>query len=114
MGRRNHIRAGFMHCGMQYESGPVHRLFPVHHVTVVIDQDQVTGPDVAKTHRKGIDPEMISELRVAHRDVTGYPFTKSQTAKDPQRPGQFGFAMGALFFHRGKSFGQFETDILRG
>jgi hypothetical protein len=42
----------------------------VDNIAVFVDEDQVRDADLREMHRQRVQPEVVGEDRVAHRDVT--------------------------------------------
>lgn len=43
---------------------------PINDIAVLVDEDQVRDADLREMHRQRVQPEVVGEDRVAHRDVT--------------------------------------------
>jgi hypothetical protein len=82
------------------EGGPVHRAVALHHVAVVVDQEQVRHLDLVEAQAERIDPEPVRELRVARGDVPGHALGEAELAEQPERRGQFLLAVQALLRRR--------------
>ena len=87
---------------MDDERGAVDGLVAVDDVAVVVDQDQVADLDVAEAHAERVDPEVVGELGVAHRDVAGDALAEADAAEDAQRAGQLLLAVQALVLDVGE------------
>ena len=62
----------------------------------VIDKDQVGDANAAEINRQRIHPEMISQDRVAYRDVSANAVIEAVMRKDPVGGGEALLAMQAL------------------
>ena len=67
----------------------VDRLRAVNDLAVMIDKNQIADTHVSETFCKWVDPEVIGELRVAHRDVARKAFTKAQSTENSHCAGEF-------------------------
>ena len=65
----------------------------------VIDKDQVGDANAAEINRQRIHPEMISQDRVAYRDVSANAVIEAVMRKDPVGGGEALLAMQALVRH---------------
>ena len=96
VGGGDDVGSGLVDRGVDHERGPVDRVRAVHDVAVVVDQDEVADADVAKADAERVDPEVVGELRIAHRDVAGDALAESEPTEDPQRAGELAAAVVAL------------------
>lgn len=55
---------------MNSKRGCVDGLTPINDIAVFVDEDQVRDADLREMHRQRVQPEVVGEDRVAHRDVT--------------------------------------------
>src|SRR5665213_989154 len=96
VGRGNDVGAGGVDLGVDGECRDVDRLVPVHDLALVVDQDQVRGPDMAEVHTERIDPEMVGSFGVACRDVAGHPLVEAELREEAEGGGQALLAVDAL------------------
>ena len=96
VGGGDHVGAGRVDRRVQHERRPVDRLGAVHDVALVVDEDQVALADVAEAHAERVDPEVVGELGVAHRDVAGDALGEPEPAEHAQRTGEVRLAVVAL------------------
>ena len=85
-----------MNLGVDGECGNVYRPVTLDHLTLVVDEDEVGGPDVAEVHPERIDPEVVSPLGIASGDVAGHPFVKTKFGEQTEGGGQALLAVQAL------------------
>jgi hypothetical protein len=84
---------------MQHERSTVHWLSSVHHVTVMIYQDQVAGFHVAETFAEWVHPKTVGEFWVTRSDVPGNAFSVTKATKHAQRSSETNFSRSAFVFN---------------
>ena len=94
--RRDHVRPGQVHLGVDAERGPVDRLVAFDHGALVVDQDQVGDLDLAEVHPERVDPEPVGVLGVARGDVPGDALGEAEPAEDAERRRKLLLAVQAL------------------
>ena len=72
--------------------GPV----TVHDLATIVDEDEVLDADVLEVHPERIDPEVVEQLRVSCRDVTGYALVESEVSEQAECGGKALLAVPAL------------------
>ena len=102
VGGGDDVGPGLVDRGVDHERGPVDRVLAVHDLAGVVDQDQVADPHVAEADAERVDPEVVGELGIAHRDVAGDALAESEPAEDPQRAGELVLAVVALLLDGGE------------
>src|SRR5262249_51841674 len=117
---RDATRTRSMNLRMDREGGCIYQRVAFHDLAVVVDQHQVGNPYLAEVQSERVDPKMVSPLRIARRDMSGYTFVISEFGEKTEGCSQPLFSMHALFFQCGerRRLGKFErirlgNDYLR-
>ena len=68
----------------------------------VADEDEVGDADVPEAHGERVHPEVVGQLRVTCRDVSGDALGEAESAEQAQGAGQPLLAVQALLLHGGE------------
>lgn len=107
----NHVWPGFVDGVVNREGGGIDGLAAVHDRSGRINQDEIAHLHLLETRAKRIHPEVVGELWVSRRHVTGNAFGKTEVADDSQRPSEALLAMLPLGFHRIERLRQVELEV---
>ncbi len=88
VGGSHHLGPGSMDLGMDVERGHVDRLVSLHHVSQMVDQDEVGHPDQAEVGAERIDPEVVETLGITSGDVAGHTLVEPEFGEQAQPGGQ--------------------------
>jgi hypothetical protein len=69
------------------------------YISLFVDEDQIGNPDVSEMHTKRVDPEMVMQLRITRRNMTGHAFAETELGEQPKCRSQALLAMQPLFRH---------------
>ena len=88
MANSRHLRARLMDGGVQQEPDGIDHAAAAHNLSLMVHLDQMRYLDLVHGGTDRIDPEVIGQLGVTHRDVTQQPLGESAPAKDATSGGE--------------------------
>ena len=94
------VGAGLVHLGVDGEGGTVDGPVALDHLTVVVDPDEVRGPDEAEGQAERVHPERVGELGVAGGEVAGHALVEAEPVEEPEGRGHPLLDVGPLRLHR--------------
>src|SRR5207253_6875194 len=80
--RRHHVWPSGVHLRVDGERRRVHRVLALHHVAVVVDEEEVRGADVPEVHPERVEDRKSTRLNSSHVAISYAVFCLKKKKKE--------------------------------